>query len=396
MTSLLLALLVPSGLALAETPEWMVPGTELVYDVAAQGTEYEFHVVLEEADEGRSFSWSMTEPVSTQGWVDMSPEALKIGRAQVNAFTGGRLELAEATTVWLSQAVYAELKEKQRARVVLDGEEVELVVGETHPFPVTIMGPESAPVPLYAASEDGGHAYWILDDPDNPLILKMDHGWTISLRYIAPGQTRAQQEAQARAQFLDTLTKVPDEPAGKLCLKAFKKARKAKPWTYAMATGAQEPVYDMTVSADKGEGKDQLVLTYDHTWADGRQVQGSERYRCVGEIAWLEQSYLTEDGKPIHLDPPLPWLPMDLEGPRGWNYRGVWTIEGEEALVELDLTVGNPMTVTVPAGTYQALPFKWVTRWNGEESTTRDWILPGRMDGLLRREDDMTVMELQE
>ncbi len=394
-----LALFALMGAAQADTPEWMVPGTELVYDVDAQGNQYEFHVVLEQATEGLSFSWRMTEPVGTQGWVDIRPEALKIARAQVNHFAGGEVSLEEATTVWLSRVVYDDLKEKQRAKVIHKGEEVELVVEESAPFPTTIMGEELAPVPVHAATEDGAHAYWILDDPDSPLILKMDHGWTISLRYITSGLTRAEQEAETRRQFLETLTKVPDEPPSKLCIKAVKEARKQDPLTYVRTSGAGEPMGTVVLAPQpeaKKTDKGVLLRQFTLTGVDGSSHTGAEELRCVGDTLWLHTTFDNVDGSPITLDPPMPVLPLDLDGARAWNYQGVWTFGDEEALVKVDFTVGNPMDITVAAGSFQALPVKYDLDLGDGVITYREWVLPGKANALLRQEDELSVMELQE
>lgn len=168
------------------------PGATLVYDVDFYGSQYDFIVHLKALDDnGLSFDYEMTNPNRTRGAVHMTTEALREATAQFNYFRGGEATIDDKTSVWVSAAVYQALAgEGGAATISTDGgnSTVKIVKSKTgHDYAVinAIRQEEIRDLAyLYAESEDGEVKYWIHNDPDNPLILKMDLGWKIKLREI--------------------------------------------------------------------------------------------------------------------------------------------------------------------------------------------------------------------
>jgi hypothetical protein len=158
------------------------------YDVDYNGTQYQFVVRPKKVkmDEGASFDWHMTINDKLQGTVDMSKEALDTAHTEMNKFAGGPSDLKDQTTVWVSNAVYRELKKDgksiisatenaQTFSVVDDEDEATITDSEGHTRALKTM---------HVRSEDGQEELWINDDPANPLITRMNLGWSLQLKSI--------------------------------------------------------------------------------------------------------------------------------------------------------------------------------------------------------------------
>lgn len=178
--------------AKAQTPDGenkvqIKEGTKLVYDVNAQGSQYQFIVTVKRLKEGVGFDWEMTAPVNKKGIVEMTPEALQSATALMNYFTGGDLKLTDQTTVWVSKAVWTDMHdEDEMTDIVLDSEETETFL--------RFDGDKK-----YAAKYNGSTVNLTVSDlksllTDNvitvwenenfPIILSMNLGWTIKLKEI--------------------------------------------------------------------------------------------------------------------------------------------------------------------------------------------------------------------
>ena len=114
------------------------------------------------------------EDEMTQGTIFMPNEDILTARGFVDSslFKSGRdTRGKKATTLWLSQQIYRELKEKKKVKCMLDGVQGSMkYVGddqldvEVNRSPMTL--------PAIKVQDDRGSERWFLDQDDNPLMLK--------------------------------------------------------------------------------------------------------------------------------------------------------------------------------------------------------------------------------
>jgi hypothetical protein len=145
--------------------------TVLVYKTEIQDDVSQFVVRIAKFRPERFVEW---ENATTQGTIFMTSKAVEKARTFVNArmFEGGvDTKGKDATTLWLSEAVFKELKEKNRAKVSIDS-----VTGV-----MTVEGAEEISIdvnrmprllPVLKVKDDRGAERWFLDDPQNPLMVK--------------------------------------------------------------------------------------------------------------------------------------------------------------------------------------------------------------------------------
>ncbi len=141
------------------------------------------------------FDWSMTSSEGNNGHIKITKDAMATAALQNNRF-GPSLKNAvftDKTTVWVSQAVINDLINKRKAKMDTgEGEEEFTVVESTadnwdkndFDSKVKIKGEEKYLNTLHVKNSDGSHQLWILNDPANPLIVKMELGWSIVLDSI--------------------------------------------------------------------------------------------------------------------------------------------------------------------------------------------------------------------
>lgn len=158
-------------------------GSVLTYKVTNMGKTYNFVVTLKTWDPDRTFDYEMSEPANTKGNVTITAVALASATAQTNMFSGGPMTLKDGTTVWLSKAVFNSLKTDFQARITADGSApVTLLNNYEDQYQATVDGKATGINIIYAEEQSGKpYKYWVVNDAENPLIVKMDLGWTIEL-----------------------------------------------------------------------------------------------------------------------------------------------------------------------------------------------------------------------
>lgn len=162
-------------------------GTTNVYEVDFNGTKYDFVVEVKqnEVAKGIAFDYHMTNENKTTGSVFISPEARAKAHAQNNYFSGGDMKLDAMTTVWISKEVFDELETKGESEISTDGGDTWVVLKRkyyNYDFPIqTKAGMKAEFGYMYCESDDGSAKYWI-QTGGNPIILKMDLGWSITYK----------------------------------------------------------------------------------------------------------------------------------------------------------------------------------------------------------------------
>lgn len=162
------------------------------------GNNYDFSVsnIKGNTADGMEFDWSMTSSDDMKGHISLTKEAMATAIAQNNRFSADMKNtvMNDKTTVWISGAVMNDLLTKAAAKMDAGyGEEIFTVVPDNadagwdeNAFEEKIMvkGALKYVNTIHVKNADGDHQLWILHDAKNPLIIKMQFDWGITLKSI--------------------------------------------------------------------------------------------------------------------------------------------------------------------------------------------------------------------
>lgn len=173
------------------TSEALQRGDKLVYHVHAQGKEYDFILTLLDAsyERGVDFNYEMTDPINMKGHVVIKSKAKNDSKKYINYFSGGELILTDACAIWLSGINFRELPNKE-TKMTFDNGTPETFYNKDGNEVTPTINFKGKPVMLdafslnNAADGKGDKTLWVLNGSGNPLIVKMDLGWTIELKEI--------------------------------------------------------------------------------------------------------------------------------------------------------------------------------------------------------------------
>lgn len=162
-----------------------------IYEVIFQGNTYDYRVTNPKVDmdKGVSFKYKMTGDVGITGLINISKEAIDTAHVQMNRFNGKNVDLTDQTSVWVSNAVFNEIKTNGEAfmQASIFSAQVFQVVTEDDPFYVVKVDDQDKYIRcihLVSRDRDDSQELWINDDPKNPLILKMKLDFSIELKQI--------------------------------------------------------------------------------------------------------------------------------------------------------------------------------------------------------------------
>lgn len=160
---------------------WMKNGSTLYYKVTTPDKKYDFIAGDLKLDKDLAFSWSMSEPVKSKGKVFMASGAINEATSVINYFKDGTSQNLETeTTVWLSRKVYKSLKSQTSTDISIDGTKETLKYAGTEKYTFTLDG-EAVTIEVLKATTPTNNKLWILDNPEFPLIIKMELAFTIEL-----------------------------------------------------------------------------------------------------------------------------------------------------------------------------------------------------------------------
>ena len=158
-------------------------GSKLTYKVDFRGMKYDFIIDLKQLEPKIIYDWRMTIADDKKGTVTMQPEAIATANKQYNYFDKAEINLTDATCVWVSKAVFASLKDG-KPTVMNSGRADKTFLKKDQPAGSQPAAGGRQIDCIYAESEDGTEKYWIMNNPEFPLILKMDLGWQIAIDAI--------------------------------------------------------------------------------------------------------------------------------------------------------------------------------------------------------------------
>ncbi len=143
----------------------------------------------ESQEKGINFNYEMTNDKNTKGHVVISAEAKSKATKYVNYFGGGDLSLTDACTVWLSDKNFGDMPQKKTV-IQMDNSKPETFYkpAKNEVNPVVKIKGENKNLDGFiinnAADGKGNKTLWINNNSGNPLILKMELGWSIVLTEI--------------------------------------------------------------------------------------------------------------------------------------------------------------------------------------------------------------------
>ena len=145
--------------------------TVLVWEMRNQDYNGNFVVRIAEFLPDRFVEW---EDANTQGTIFIPNRDLlnAKGLSSANLFQSGMdTRGKDTTTLWLSQRIYRELKEKGKARCNLDGIGG-LLTNQGNDRLAVEVNRASIMLPVIKVADDRGGERWFLDQEDNPLMLR--------------------------------------------------------------------------------------------------------------------------------------------------------------------------------------------------------------------------------
>ncbi len=145
--------------------------TVLVWHMKFSEGSAEFVVRIAEFLPDRYLEW---ENSTTQGTIFMPNKAVLNAKGFVNAqlFEAGvDTKGTDATTLWLSQRVYHDLKSKGKVKVPLDSIEGWLTVEGADQMTIEVNRSPMM-LPVIKVKDERGSERWFLDFEDNPLLVK--------------------------------------------------------------------------------------------------------------------------------------------------------------------------------------------------------------------------------
>ena len=145
--------------------------TVLVWSISNQDDSARFVVRIAQFLPDRYIEW---ENATTQGTIFMTRKAVAGAKTFVNArlFEGGvDTKGKDATTLWLSELIFRELKAKSRVKLSIDSVEGWMNV-EGNDQLVVEINRSPTPIPVIKVMDDRGQERWFLDREENPLMVK--------------------------------------------------------------------------------------------------------------------------------------------------------------------------------------------------------------------------------
>ena len=167
------SLAIPPGASPAGTEELPAFGrdTVLVWRILNQGESSSFVVRIAEFLPDRFVEW---ENATTQGTIFMPNRVVISAKAFVNArlFEAGvDTKAKNATTLWLSQQVYRNLKDKKKIKLALDGLDSWMTYQGDDRLTVEVNRSPMV-LPVIRVEDGRGSERWFLDQQENPLMVR--------------------------------------------------------------------------------------------------------------------------------------------------------------------------------------------------------------------------------
>ena len=164
------------------------PGSKLVYEVNFPSEKYDFIIVLNVFSDSIFFNFSMTNANRTAGTAVIQALPLQNSFKMYNYFHSDNMIFINETAIWISKDAYNAFANNGKAEMesVNDYKKLLNVDDKISAYNAKINGEDKTLEIFYADGNDAKEPFklWVLKDPTNPLIVKMDLGWTVHLKEI--------------------------------------------------------------------------------------------------------------------------------------------------------------------------------------------------------------------
>lgn len=167
------------------------PGYQINYNLAYGDERYQFILDMMEVDSLIQFRYTMTNTRNNTAIITITPASLDTATIQKNTFTSYDDTLSNSEiTVWFSQKMFSEIMTKDTS--VFNGNYSgwgnKLTsfynAGKTE-YRYELNGvPQTIEVIHVVEMADNPKEFWVLNDAENPMIIKMNVGWEIWLKEI--------------------------------------------------------------------------------------------------------------------------------------------------------------------------------------------------------------------
>ncbi len=160
----------------------VTPGMTLKYNVTDGEAKYQLWVMVHDVLPEVTFSWLILNDKCPQGHIKISADAWRTADKQNNLFDPGYQKLSEQTCIWVSQYVFASLKNNGDVKMTPDQNEKHYVRKDYQDFPVKINGTAATIHCMHVESDDATKdQFFIADAKQTPIILKMNFGFSMEL-----------------------------------------------------------------------------------------------------------------------------------------------------------------------------------------------------------------------
>lgn len=166
--------------------------------VVAEKTQLQYDLILANESLRLQIDVSTTEPHSFQysipaqsitGSIIMTKDAEKSSSELYHTFAGQDIKLTKSTSIWLSDSVFESLAEGKATTISYRQgfvkNELEYQVKEKQKILYNINGKPTSLEVLYIEDlHKKGFKIWVLNNPENPLIMRLNFGWQLILKDI--------------------------------------------------------------------------------------------------------------------------------------------------------------------------------------------------------------------
>jgi hypothetical protein len=167
------------------------PHYQINYNLASGGERYQFIVDLIEMEPYRTFKFTMTNSNETSALIAITPQALDSGNVEKNYFPSFSDTLDNNTlTVWFSKTMFNNIVEHDTAYFNGNysgfGNRISKFYNAgSQNYIYELNGvPQNVEVIYVKEVSDRPKEFWVLNNLNNPLIVKMNIGWEIWLKEV--------------------------------------------------------------------------------------------------------------------------------------------------------------------------------------------------------------------
>lgn len=161
-------------------------GDKLIYDVRHKGDLYYYTVEIIEYGSKYIYRWEMEEPKNKKGSVEIKPKAMRQSMQLITRVKSNEhLKLEDATILWISKSLLKLLESNSEPEINIDettGNKMKVL--QKSNFSFRYKGAALTSEVLEVSNQQKFFdlkEFSVLNNPENPLIVKLNMGFTAKL-----------------------------------------------------------------------------------------------------------------------------------------------------------------------------------------------------------------------